>query len=79
MQNSINQQVIDFTAQYVGMSPGEINDSTILADIGIVTKPDLIQYVTELEESFGLTYEPGDENGIGTLGDATALITGKLG
>ncbi len=77
--NPIDQQVIDFTAEYVSMPPEEINNSTVLASIGISTESDLVRYMEELEENFGLIYESGDENGIVTVGDATALIEKKLG
>lgn len=79
MNNDIDQQVIDFTANYVELPPSRINNNTVLADIGIVTQQETITYVMELEESFGLTYEEGDENGIVTVGDAAELITKKLG
>lgn len=79
MTNSIDQQVIDFTAAYTGSSPGAINNSTTLDSLGIVTKQDIVDYVTELEDSFDLMYEEGDANGIATVGDAAALIERKLG
>ncbi len=79
MENSINQQVIDFTAAYTERSPGDINDSTTLVSIGIVTREDAAEYMFELEDSFELIYEKGDENGIETVGDAVAFITNKLG
>jgi acyl carrier protein len=79
MSNSVNQQVIDFTAAYTGTSPGAINDSTTLASLGIVTRDDIIEYLIELEDSFSLTYEEGDANGIETVGNATALIEKKMG
>lgn len=79
MNNSIDQQVIDFTANYVSMPSSRIHNYTVLADIGIVTQQETITYVMELEESFGLAYDPGDESGIITVGDATELITKKLG
>lgn len=79
MTNSIDQQVIDFTAVYTGSSPGAINNSTTLDSLGIVTKQDVVDYVTELEDSFDLMYEEGDANGIVTVGDAAALIERKLG
>ena len=79
MVNNINQQVIDFTAVYTSHSPGDIKDSTTLASIGIVTGDDRAEYMYELEDNFGLTYEPGDENGIETVGNAVVFITNKLG
>ncbi len=78
MQNSIDQQVIDFTANYTGVSVGDVHNYTTLVSLGIITKPDTIKYITELEDSFDLGYEPGDENGIVTVGDAAAMITRKL-
>jgi acyl carrier protein len=78
MQNSVDQQVIEFTATYTGVSVGDVNNSTTLESIGIITKPDIMEYLTELEDSFGLKYESGDENGIVTVGDAAAMITRKL-
>ena len=79
MTNSIDQQVIDFTAVYTSRPVQESHNSTILTDIGIVTPADLVGYLTELEDSFDLKYEPGDENGIVTVGDAAILIEKKLG
>lgn len=79
MTNSVNQQVIDFTAAYTGTSPGAINDTTTLVSLGIVTREDTVEYIIELEDSFDLTYEEGDANGIETVGNATALIEKKLG
>lgn len=78
MTNSIDQQVIEFTAVYTGVSVGEISNSTTLDSLGIVTKPDLYEYLTELEDSFELIFEPADADGIGTVGDAAAMITRKL-
>jgi acyl carrier protein len=79
MSDSINQQVIDFTADYTGNSPESINDLTTLASLGLVTEQDVIQYIVELEQFFGLSYEQGDETGILTVGDAVKLIEKKLG
>lgn len=79
MKNSIDQQVIDFTAQYTGTDPGEVHNSTTLESIGIVTEEDIISYLVELEESFALTYESGDQIGIVTVGNAAAMIEKKLG
>ncbi len=78
MTNSVNQQVIDFTATYTGNSPGAINDSTTLASLGIVTPDDVTEYIIELEDSFDLGYEEGDSDGIVTVGNATTLIEKKL-
>lgn len=79
MGNSIDQQVIDFTATYTGTSPGEISNSTTLSSLGIVTYPDMVTYIVNLEENFGLVYQEGDANGIVTVGDADKLIEKKLG
>ena len=79
MQNNINQQVIDFTADYVGEPPDSINDSTSYSSIGIQSEEDLVQYIVELEQVFGLTYEEGDQVGIVVVGDAVNLIKKKLG
>lgn len=79
MGNSIDQQVIAFTATYTGTSPGEISNSTTLASLGIVTYPDSVSYIVSLEENFGLVYQEGDANGIVTVGDADHLIEKKLG
>lgn len=78
MQNSVDQQVIEFTATYCGVSVGDVQNSTTLVSLGIITKPDTIDYVLDLEDSFDLGYEAGDENGIVTVGDAAAMITRKL-
>ena len=79
MVNNINQQVIDFTAVYTNRPAGDIKDSTTLASIGIISKDDTAEYMYELEDNFGLIYEPGDENGIDTVGNAVVFITNKLG
>ena len=79
MTNSVNQQVIDFTAAYTGTSPGAINDTTTLVSIGIVTREDTVEYIIELEDSFDLAYEEGDANGIETVGNANELIEKKFG
>ncbi|HWA07368.1 MAG TPA: acyl carrier protein [Ignavibacteria bacterium] len=79
MSNSVDQQVIEFTAAYTGVSVGEISNSTTLDSLGIVTKPDLYEYLTELEDSFELIFEPSDADGIVTVGNAAAMIEKKLG
>lgn len=79
MQNTIDQQVIDFTAEYVEMPPAEINNATVYSTIGIPPGKDMVIYMGELEENFGLTYESGDEDGIITVGDADKFIEEKLG
>jgi len=79
MVNNINQQVIDFTAAYTSRPPGDINDSTTLASLGIVSREDRVTYMEDLEDHFGLKYEPGDESGIETVGNAVVFITNKLG
>ncbi|MBZ0203762.1 MAG: hypothetical protein IT281_00355 [Ignavibacteria bacterium] len=79
MENSINQRVINFTAEYVERDPDTINDLTTYESIGIVTNEELVQYMVELEDSFGLIYDPGDETGIIVVGNATEFITKKLG
>ncbi len=79
MENSINQRVINFTADYVSQDPDLINDLTTFDSIGISTQEEIEQYLIELEDSFGLTYEPGDEAGMVVVGNATELIIKKLG
>lgn len=79
MSNSVDQQVIDFTAVYTGTTPSEINNSTTLSSLGIVSVSDIVRYLTELEDSFGLVFVPSDADGIVTVGDAAAMITKKLG
>ncbi|MEO8514005.1 MAG: acyl carrier protein [Ignavibacteria bacterium] len=79
MGNSVDQQVIDFTAVYTGTSPSEINNSTTLSSLGIVSIADIVTYLTELEDSFGLVFEPSDADGIVTVGNAAAMIKKKLG
>lgn len=74
----VDEQVILFTAAYTSTPPAEINDSTTLASLGIVGEQDTITYIMELEDSFELVYESGDEDGIVTVGDATRLIEKKL-
>jgi hypothetical protein len=78
MANSINQQVIDFTTTYTSSPGGTINDLTVLAAIGIITYPDTVKYVEDLEDSFDLAYVEGDAIGIIIVGDATRLIEKKL-
>ncbi len=79
MKNSVDEEVIDFTAEYTHTSPDSINDATELASIGIVTYDDKVAYITNLEDSFNLTYEEGDAVGLVIVGDATLLIEKKLG
>lgn len=79
MDNSIDEQVINFTAVYTSTPPSEINNSTTLDSIGIITPVEIISYIENLEENFGLEYEPGDEDGIVTVGNAAELIEKKLG
>jgi hypothetical protein len=78
-QELVDQQVIDFTADYTGTDPREIHNSTTLESIGITTEEDVVMYLTELEESFGLIYESGDQIGIVTVGNAAVMIEKKLG
>ena len=77
--NPIDQKVIDFTAVYTDRPPSSINDSTTLESIGIIGEEDTIEFTMELEDSFGLTYEEGDADGMVTVGNETALIKKKLG
>ncbi len=79
MENPVDQQVIEFTAAYTGVSVGEISNSTTLESLGIITKPDLFEYLTDLEDNFELIFEPSDANGIVTVGDAAVMIENKLG
>lgn len=76
--DSTAQQVIDFTAGYLNRTTDSINISTLLADIGLITEQDTIQYMMELEDNFGLTYENGDSNELVTIGDAISFIQTKL-
>lgn len=76
-ENSIAQQVIDFTAAYTATPPPEITPATTLASIGIVTPQDTVEYMMELEDNFKLTYEQGDADGISTVDDAINLIQKK--
>jgi len=78
-QNSIDQEVIDFTAEYTHTKPEDLNDSTVLASIGIVTEEERETYMIETEERFGLIYEPGDQDGIYIIGEVTTFIEKKLG
>ena len=78
MGNSIQQRVIDFTANYLGISPDSINTGDSYSGLGI-PQNDMPQYINALELSFSLIYNPGDENGIVTINDAIAFITNKLG
>jgi acyl carrier protein len=79
MGNPIDQQVIDFTTNYTHSSPGTINETTQLADIGIVTEQDTVTYMMELEDNFSLTYEDSDSAGILSVSDAIDLIKKKMG
>ena len=78
MKNTVDQQVIDFTAAYTGTSPEAIDNSTTLVSLGIVTRQDCIDYIVNLEDSFDLQYQDGDEKGIETVGNAAVLIEKKL-
>jgi hypothetical protein len=44
MADPIEQQVIDFTANYTSHSPESINDTTTLASIGIEGEQDIITH-----------------------------------
>jgi hypothetical protein len=79
MANPIDQQVIDFTANYTERPPESINGSTTLESLGIVTEEDTMQYTMELEDNFRLTFEDGDADGIINVGLAIALIKRKMG
>ena len=79
MGSSVEQQVIDFTASYTSTGSSSINSATTLASLGIPSGQDTIEYMMELEDSFEITYEEGDADGIITVGDAVAFITAKLG
>ena len=79
MQNSVNQQVIDFTADYVGQPPESITDSTTYTSIGIESEDSLTQYIVELEQFFGLSYQDGDQDGIVVVANAVTMIKKKLG
>lgn len=74
----VDQQVIDFTADYTSTDPRDIHNSTTLQSLGIISEDDVIMYIIELEESFGLIYKPGDQNGIVTVGNAAIMIEKKL-
>ena len=76
---SIDQQVINYVARYVGPPASAINSSTTFSSLGINTITDVIDLITACEDNFGLVYQTGDEKGINTVGDLTALIKKKLG
>lgn len=78
-ENSVDQDVIIYTAEYTHTKPEDLNDSTVLATIGIVTAEQRAAYLEEVEERFGLIYEPGDEDGIYIIGEVTTFIEKKLG
>lgn len=78
-QNSIDQEVIIYTAEYTHTSPKELNDSTALASVGVITEEERVAYLEEIEERFGLIYEPGDQDGIYFIGEVTVFIEKKLG
>lgn len=78
MGNSIYQRVIDFTANYLSISPGSVNPSDSYSALGIL-QSDMIIYMTSLEDSFGLIAEPGDANGIVIVEDAIVFIKNKIG
>ena len=76
--SSVAQQVIDFIVNYTNSPEVSLTSSTTLASLGIVSTQDTVELIMELEDSFGLTYEDGDADGIVTVGDAIALIQSKL-
>ena len=78
MGKSIYQRVIDFTANYLGISPGAISSTDSYAVLGI-PETDMPEYVNQLELSFSLIYNPGDENGIIIVDDAVVFIKDKIG
>ena len=77
MALSVLQRVINFTATLSGDSPANINAATVLLELPNIT--DMINYMMELEDSFAIKYQTGDENGIITVGNASDFITKKLG
>lgn len=79
VQNSVDQEVINITAEYTHTKPEDLNDSTVLASLGIVTEEERAAYLEEVEERFGLIYEPGDQDGIYIIGEVTTFIEKKLG
>ena len=79
MSNSIDQQVINFSAVYTCTSPAEINNSTTLNSLGIVSIAKIYTFLTELEDSFGLIFKPSDADSIVTVENDARMIEKKLG
>ncbi len=77
MPDSIDQQVIDFVTTWCDAPVGSVSLKTTFEDLG-VTGEDRVQLIMELEDSFGLTYETGDDKGIYNVGEASDLIHRKL-
>ena len=78
MGNSIYQRVIDFTANYLSISPGSVSPSDTYSGLGI-PETDMPVYMEQLENSFSLIYNPGDANGIVIVEDAIVFIKNKIG
>jgi len=77
MPDVIDQQVIDFIATWCDAPVGSVDLKTTLSSLGVTTE-DCSQLIMDLEDHFGLTYVPGDENGITTVQDSSNLIHKKL-
>jgi acyl carrier protein len=78
MPDIIDQQVIEFTANWCEIPISEVDLTTPFDSIGI-TSGDCPQYLMDLEDSFGLTYKSGDEKGMNVVENAADLIRRKLG
>ena len=78
MGKSVYQRVIDFTAAYLSISPSAVSPTDSYSALGIPGS-DMPIYMEQLELSFSLIYNPGDENGIVIVDDAIRFIKNKLG
>lgn len=77
MGNSIYQRIVDFTASYLGISPDAVNGTDSYSGLGI-PQTDMPQYMVKLEDSFGLPYQTGDEDGIIIVDNAVVFIKNKM-
>ena len=78
MTDPVEQQVIDFVATYCDVPPETLSPATTFESLG-VTGEDKVTLIMELEDSFGLTYETGDDKGIYNISQAVDMIRKKLG
>ena len=66
--------IIDIIADQLGISPDEITEDTVFADLG-ADSFDLFQVISALEEEYGVTFNTDDTDKIKTVKDAVDYIS----